>query len=183
MHDPTGSSSNTLHTAAASRTTETRRSPIRRRMGGADISGTLCGARKGLESAYGHNWRTARRCARSVTEFFPRVHRRAHLLGEPHRFLDQRLHDLGFGDRLDHFAADEDLALAITRRDAVVGLARLPGTVDDTTHYGHPQRHVQALQAGADLVRQGVDVHLGATTRRTRHDLEPAGPQVQRFED
>src|SRR5262249_30045433 len=47
----------------------------------------------------------------------------------------------------------------------------------------HPKRHVEAVQAGGDLVGQRIDVDLGATARRAGHDFEGTWPQVQRLED
>ena len=49
----------------------------------------------------------------------------AHLLGDPHRLLDERLDDLRLRHGLDDLAPDEDLALAVAGGDAEVGLARL----------------------------------------------------------
>src|SRR5580704_2071749 len=60
------------------------------------------------------------------------------LLGEAHSLLDQRLHDPGFGHGGDHLAADEDLALAVARGDAEVGLAGLARAVDHAAHDRDP---------------------------------------------
>src|SRR6516162_8106307 len=109
MHEPIGSSFSTRQTAAASRTTDTRRSPTRRKIGGADIWRTLCAANCGTSkttdgrgplSAYGHNRRTARFLSRTMIG--------AHLRREPHGLLDQRLDDLGLGHGLDDLATNED---------------------------------------------------------------------------
>src|ERR1700742_3637138 len=140
MHEPIGSASNTRHTAAESRTTDTLRSPTRRKRGGADMERTLCGATRPVDpnwrlSAYGHNRRTARCFVGTLAGI-------AHLVGQPHGLFDQRLDDLRFGHRLDHFTANEDLAFAISRRDAEVGFTGLARTVDDAAHHGDPQRHV-----------------------------------------
>ena len=78
---------------------------------------------------------------------------------------------------------DEDLALAVSGRDAEVGLACLTGTVDDAAHHRDAQRHVEPLESGGDLVGERVDVDLRASARRARHDLESARAQVQRLED
>src|SRR6478672_5011242 len=48
----------------------------------------------------------------------------AHLLGHAQRLLDERLDDLRLRDGLDDLAAHEDLALAVARRHAEIGLAR-----------------------------------------------------------
>ena len=53
------------------------------------------------------------------------VDRLAHLLGEAHGLLDERLDDLRLGHGLDDLALDEDLALAVAGGDAEVGLAGL----------------------------------------------------------
>src|SRR5690606_20137187 len=99
---------------------------------------------------------------------------RLHAFGDAHGLLDQGLHDLRLGHRLDHLALDEDLALAVAGRDAEVGLAGLPGAVDDTTHDRDPQGHLHALEAGGDLLGQLVDIDLGASAGRARDDLELA---------
>src|ERR1700757_2247012 len=141
MHDPIGSSSKTRRTAAPSRTTDTRRSLTRRRMGGADMEDsfwllwTEWTTRVSHVSAYGHNRRTARCCLTG-----------ARLRGQSHRFFDQGLDDLRLGHGLDHLTADEDLSLAVARRHAEIGFPGLPWTVDDTAHYGHPQRHIEAVE-------------------------------------
>src|SRR6201992_3789297 len=119
MHDPIGSASNTRHTAAESRTTDTLRSPTRRKRGGADMERTLCGCTRPVDpnwrlSAYGHNRRTARCFVRTLAGFRRSC---AHLGGQPRRLFDQRLDDLRLGHGLDHLTANEDLALAISRRD------------------------------------------------------------------
>src|SRR6478609_2702141 len=68
------------------------------------------------------------------------VHGLAHLLGEAHGLLDEGLDDLRLGHGLDDLALDEDLALAVARRDAEVGLTGLPRAVDDAAHDGDAQR-------------------------------------------
>src|ERR1700744_2246957 len=173
MHEPTGSSSNTRRTAAPSRTTDIRRSLAGRRIGGADILTLSAAGTRPIRplSAYGHNWRTACRWS-SI-----------HLGGQSHGLFDQRLDDLRFGHGFDHFTADEDLALAVTRGNAEVGLASLPRAVDHTAHHGHPQRHIEPVQTGGDFVGQFVNVDLGATARRAGHDLEAPRPKVQRLEN
>src|SRR5690606_26246428 len=108
---------------------------------------------------------------------------RRHGLRDAQRLLDERLDDQRLGHRLDDLALDEDLALAVARRDAEVGLARLARAVADAAHDGDAQRHLHALQAGGDLLRERVDVHLGAAARGARDDLELAGAQVERLED
>src|SRR5579859_4829957 len=117
MQEPTGSSSSTWRTAAASRATDTRRSSTRRKSGGADME-TLSDRSRGAVtpltgpcSAYGHNRRTAGRCFVAT------------LFCDSHGLFDQRLHDLRLRHGLDHLALDEDLALAVTRRNAEVRLA------------------------------------------------------------
>src|SRR5215213_9040412 len=47
---------------------------------------------------------------------------RRHRVGDPQRLLDERLDDLRLRDGLDDLALDEDLALAVARRHAEVGL-------------------------------------------------------------
>src|SRR6478672_11090732 len=111
------------------------------------------------------------------------VDRLAHLLGQTHGLLDERLDDLRLGDGLDDLALDEDLALAVAGRDAEVGLAGLPRAVDDAAHDGDAQRHGHALEPRGDLVGELVDVDLGATARRAGDDLELAGLEVERLED
>src|SRR6478735_5432837 len=111
------------------------------------------------------------------------VDRLAHLLGETHRLLDERLDDLRLGDGLDDLALDEDLALAVAGRDPEVGLAGLPRAVDDAAHDGDAQRDRHALEAGGDLVGERVDVDLGAAARGARDDLELARAQVEALED
>src|ERR1700739_236088 len=115
-------------------------------MGGADIWRTLCGAKwRSVHghwrlSAYGDNRRTARFCSRTMID--------AHVSGQPHGLLDQRLDDLGCGNGLDHFTANEYLALAISRCDAEVGFAGLARTVDHAAHDRDAQRHVKTVQPG-----------------------------------
>jgi hypothetical protein len=53
---------------------------------------------------------------------------------------------------LDHLAAYEDLTFAIAGRDAEVRLARLAGAIDDATHNGNPERHLEPFQSGSYLV-------------------------------
>ena len=78
---------------------------------------------------------------------------------------------------------DEDLALPLPDATPRSASRASPGPLTNTAHHGHPQRHVEPLQAGRHRVGQGVDVDLGAATGRAGHDLEPAGPQVQRLQD
>src|SRR5699024_8950434 len=106
-----------------------------------------------------------------------------HVLRDPHGLLDQGLDDVGLLDRLAALTLDEDLALAVARGDAEVGLPCLTGAVHHTPHHGDPERYGEALQSGGDLVGQLVDVDLGTSARRARHDLQLAGPQVERLED
>jgi hypothetical protein len=87
------------------------------------------------------------------------------------------------GHRLDDLALDEDLALAVAGGDSEVGLAGLARAVDDAAHDGHPQRHGQSLQAGGDLLGEGVDVDLGATARGAGDDLQLARLETQRLQD
>ena len=130
------------------------------------------------------------RCSTRVQQLSNR-HRRCsggdtfslHLLRQPHRFLDQGLHDHRFRDGLDDLAPDEDLALAVAAGHAQIGLAGLPRAVDDAAHHRDPQGHGHSLQTGSDLVGEPVDVDLRAAARRSRHDLEPALAQVQGLED
>src|ERR1700710_2194850 len=75
-----------------------------------------------------------------------------HAFGDPHGLLDQGLHDLRLRHGLDDLPLDEDLALAVARGDAEVGLARLAGAVDDTPHDGHAQRDLEALEPGGPLL-------------------------------
>src|SRR3546814_5375376 len=56
---------------------------------------------------------------------------RLHVLGQAHGLLDQGLHDLRLGHRLDDLALHEDLSLAIAGRDPEVGRTGLAGTVAD----------------------------------------------------
>src|SRR6478735_4345776 len=107
----------------------------------------------------------------------------AHLLGEAHGLLDERLDDLRLGHGLDDLALDEDLALAVAGGDAEIGLAGLARTVDDAAHDGHAQRHGHPLEACGHLVGERVDVDLGATARRARDDLELARSQVEALQD
>src|SRR6478736_651287 len=81
-----------------------------------------------------------------------------HALGDLHRLFDERLDDLRLRHGLDDLALDEDLALAVARRDAEVGLAGLAGSVHDTAHDGDPQRHLHALEPGGHTLRERVDV-------------------------
>src|SRR4051794_25180120 len=111
------------------------------------------------------------------------VDRLAHLLGQAHGLLDERLDDLRLGDGLDDLALDEDLALAVAGGDSEVGLAGLPPAVYDAPHDGGAQRDRHALEAGGDLVGERVDVDLGAAARRARDDLELARAQVETLQD
>src|SRR6476469_4335578 len=107
----------------------------------------------------------------------------AHLLGEAHGLLDERLDDLRLGHGLDDLALHEDLALAVAGGDAEVGLAGLARTVDDAAHDRDPQRHLEAVESGGDLLGQLVDVDLGAAARGAGHDLEAARLEVERLQD
>src|SRR5579875_2076448 len=62
------------------------------------------------------------------------------LLGQLHGLVDEGLHDLRLGDGRDHLAPDEDLALAVARGHAQVGLARPARAVDHAAHDRHPDR-------------------------------------------
>src|SRR3954447_7785049 len=95
-----------------------------------------------------------------------------HLLGDLHRLVDQRLHDLRLGYGLDDLALDEDLALAVAGGDAEVGLAGLARAVHHAAHDRDAQRDLHALQAGGDLVGELVDVDLGAAAGRAADDLQ-----------
>src|SRR3954467_1859937 len=94
------------------------------------------------------------------------VDRLAHLLGQAHGLLDERLDDLRLGDGLDDLALDEDLALAVAGGDSEVGLAGLPRAVDDAAHDGDAQRDAHPLEPLGHVVREGVDVDLGAAAAR-----------------
>src|SRR4051812_268548 len=107
----------------------------------------------------------------------------ADLLGDAHGLLDEGLDDLRLGNGLDDLALDEDLALAVARGDTEVGLARLAGTVDDATHDGDAQRHLQAVEPGGDLLGELVDVDLGTAAGRAGDDLEAARLEVERLQD
>src|SRR6478736_5881125 len=100
------------------------------------------------------------------------VDRLAHLLGQTHGLLDERLDDLRLGDGLDDLALDEDLALAVAGGDSEVGLAGLPRAVDDAAHDGDPQRDLHAFEPGGDLLGERVDVDLGTAAGRTGDDLQ-----------
>src|SRR3978361_2324969 len=123
-------------------------------------------------SAYGDYRRTA--CIIRTT-------RRFFFAGDSHRLFDQRFDDLVFRHGLDDFALDENLALAVTRRDAQVGFARFTRAVADATHHRNAQRDVHALEPRGHLVGQRVDVDLRASARRARHDLQAAGTQIERL--
>ena len=107
----------------------------------------------------------------------------AHLVGQAVGLVDQRLHDLGLGHGLDDLALDEDLTLAVARRDAQVGLARLARAVHHAAHHGDAQRHGHALQPLGHVVGERVDVDLRAAARRAGDDLELALAQVERLQD
>src|SRR4051812_3152410 len=111
--------------------------------------------------------RRARRGA--VLRLLPR-----HVAGQSQRLLDERLDDLRLRNGLDDLALDEDLPLAVARRDAEVGLAGLARSVDDAAHDRDPQRDVHAFQPGGHLVGQRVDVDLRAPARRAADDLQAA---------
>src|SRR5690606_32814009 len=107
----------------------------------------------------------------------------AHLLGDPVGLGDERLDDLVLRYGLEDLTLDEDLALAVARGDAEVGLAGLARAVDDAAHDGDAQRDGHALEARGDVVGELVDVHLGAPARGAGDDLELARPQVEGLED
>src|SRR3954465_9607949 len=85
----------------------------------------------------------------------------AHLFGDAHGFFDEGFDDGGLRDGLDDLALDEDLALAVAGGDAEVGFASLAGAVDHAAHDCDAERDLHALEAGGDLLGEGVDVHLG----------------------
>src|SRR3954449_5443092 len=92
------------------------------------------------------------------------------LLGEAQGLRDEGLDDLGLGNGLDDLALDEDLALAVARGDAEVGVAGLAGAVDDAAHDRDPQRYLEAVEARGHLVGELVDVDLGSAARGTGDD-------------
>src|SRR5699024_8345534 len=99
-----GSSSSTRSTAAVS-AVPTGRAPRRRRTS----TGILF---RGVRPSADGDRRSV--CGRLGID--------AHLLGDAQCLLDQGLDDLGLRHGLDHLALDEDLALAVARGDAEVGL-------------------------------------------------------------
>lgn len=97
--------------------------------------------------------------------------------------FDESLDDHGLGHGLDDLALDEDLALAVAAGHTEVGLTGFTGTIDDAAHDGDAQRNFHAFETGRDLVRQGVDVDLGASAGRAGDDLELAWLEVEALQD
>src|SRR5690606_5591569 len=132
-----------------------------------------------------HETQTASWCERAAADGLSRDDDRLaeggvrHLGREAVRLLEQGRHDVGLRHGLDDLALDENLALAVARRDAEVCLARLARAVDDAAHDGDAKRHGEPLETSGDLVGKSVDIHLGTPTARARHDLELALAQIQ----
>src|SRR6476619_4192919 len=89
----------------------------------------------------------------------------AHLLGEAHGLLDERLDDLRLGHGLDDLALDEDLALAVAGGDPEIGLTGLTGSVHDAAHHGDPQRHLEPARLEVERL-QDLDADLDLLDRR-----------------
>src|SRR5690554_6809163 len=106
-----------------------------------------------------------------------------HVLREARGLLDQRRHDLRLGHGLDDLALDEDLALAVAGCDTQVGLASFTRSVHDAAHDRDAQRHRHVLEPLRHLIRERVDVDLGAAAARAGDDLELALAQVERLQD
>src|SRR5699024_6830024 len=106
-----------------------------------------------------------------------------HLLCDTHGLFDAGLHDLRLADGLDDHALVEDLTLAGTgghTEDCAPGLSR---AVNHTTHDGHAQRHVHALESCGDLVGALVDIDLGTATAVAGDDFQAALPKPQGLQD
>ncbi len=101
------------------------------------------------------------------------------------RLGDQPSHELGLRDLVDDLALDDEESLPLARRDAEVRLARLARTVHDAAHDRDADRRLQplALERLVHLLRETEHVHLGATARRARDEIQPALPQTERLQD
>src|SRR5215211_9374673 len=93
------------------------------------------------------------------------------LLGQQLGLVHQGVDDLGLGHGADDLAVAEDLALALARGHAHVGLAGLPGAVDDAAHDRDPHRGLDLGHALLDGVGQGEHVDLGPPAGRAGNQV------------
>ena len=77
-----------------------------------------------------------------------------HFISQTHRLFNQSFNDLRFGNGLDDFALNKDLALAISRRNAKICFASFARTINNTAHNCNAKWNCHSLQASLDLLCQ-----------------------------
>jgi len=122
-------------------------------------------------SAYGHNRGPARRCVRAPVS-----------AAIPLASCDYSVSTIWRCGTVLSLPRTKDLALAVSRRYAEVGLAAPhSGPLTTHTHHGHPQRQSSPSSRRDYFVGQGVAGRPGRAARTTTgHYLQPARP---RFND
>ena len=84
----------------------------------------------------------------------------------------KRLDHLALGHHPHDLAFDEEVPFPAAAGNADVGLPRLPGTVDDTSHDRYLDVEPFGLEAGLRLPGEGDDVDLGPTARGAGDEVE-----------
>ena len=86
--------------------------------------------------------------------------------------FDKGVHHLVLGNDHDVLALHEQVAALVARGNAEIGIAGFSRPVHDTAHHGDLQRDLPLTEGGHRVLGNGVDVDFGATTRRTRDQVD-----------